>query len=318
MKKPFATAVVVCLLLCMALCGCDKNGEVRLPDVSYDNAPIEAYAYEIVEDHAVITGFTADNTIANVPSELEGKPVTLIKAGAFKGNGLLDTVNLPPSLTVVGESAFAGCTKLRSVSLPMSLATIGDDAFYGCTGLTVVNFPGTLTHVGARAFYGCKALDSIAFPDGTMYIGSDAFAGTSWLAKQSREFVIQNGSLLKYNGSREVVTVPMDVSVISAAFIGNETVKKIVLPDTVTYITAEAFAGCSSLTTVMLGANLRSVESAAFSACTALTEITIPATVTNIDKNAFIGCTALTTIKGTAGSKAESFAKEAGLKFATA
>lgn len=316
MKKFSAAAIAVCLLLCVALCGCEKNGEVRLPDVSYDNAPISAYAYEIVGDEAVITGFNAENTVANIPETLEDKPVTTVKSGAFKGNGLLQTVNLSPTITTVEDTAFAGCTKLRSVSLPSTLTYIGDDAFYGCFGLTVMNFPYTLNHIGSRAFSGCTQLEVIAFPENAVYIGTDAFAGTPWLTKQSREFVIQNGSLLKYNGSREIVTVPRDVKVISAAFSGNETVKKVILPDTVTHLTSDAFSGCTALTDVSLGKGLAVVEDAAFSGCTALESVTFPASIKAIGNNAFAGCDALTTIHGKAGSAAETFAKAANLKFA--
>ncbi len=317
MKRILAAAVAI-LLVCVLLCGCNKNGEVRLPDVSYDNAPVSAYAYEIDENHAVITGFNATNTVANIPEELEGKPVTEIADGAFKANGALDTVNLPSTITSVGESAFAACSKLRSVSLPSSLTYIDDDAFYGCNALTVVNFPYALNHIGARAFSGCKSLETIAFPDNFVYIGTDAFDGTPWLMKQSREFVIQNGSLLKYNGSREIVTVPLDVRVISAAFMGNETVTKVILPDTVTHLTSDAFTGCTALTSISFGKRLEVVESAAFSGCAALEEVTFPASIKAIDKNAFAGCTALTTVKGRKGSAAESYARAVGLEFVAA
>lgn len=314
MKKVFAAAVAI-LSVCVLLCGCNKNGEVRLPDVSYDNAPVSAYVYEINGEEAVVTGFTADNTIANVPSELEGKPVTTIKSGAFKGNGVLDTVNLPSTVTTIEDSAFAGCTKLRSVSLPTSLLSIGDDVFYGCAMLTVVNFPYDLNHIGNRAFSGCTKLEVIAFPENAVYIGADAFAGTPWFLKQSREFVIQNASLLAYNGSREIVTVPNNVQVISAAFSGNETVKKVILPDTVTHLTADAFSGCSALTSVSLGSHLSVVEDAAFAGCTALTEITFPKTIKAIGNNAFAGCENLKTVTGKAGSAAEAFAKAKELTF---
>ena len=314
MKKILA-AIAACLMLCTVFSGCKKNGETRLPDVSYDNAPVEAYSYELDGEEIVITGFNASNTVANVPAELDGKPVTTIKAGAFKGNGVLDTVNLPDSVTTIENTAFAGCSMLRALSLPTSLLSIGDDAFYGCAMLSALHLPFTINHIGTRAFSGCTKLETIAFPDGAIYIGADAFAGTPWLAKQSREFVIQNGSLLSYNGSREIVTVPLDVRVISAAFSGNETVKKIILPDTVTHLTSDAFSGCTSLSTVMLGGGLQVVEDAAFSGCTSLTEITFPRTIKAIGKNAFAGCDALKLIKGKKTTAAEEFAKAKDLEF---
>lgn len=316
MKKVLAS--VTALLLCgLLLCGCDK-GEKRLPNVSYDNAPMDAYVFELNGDEAAVTGFSAQNSVANIPAEYEGRPVTTIRSGAFKGNGLLDTVNLPPSLQTIEDTAFAGCTKLRSVSLPASLRFVGDDAFYGCFGLTVMNFPYALNHIGSRAFSGCTQLETISFPDEAVYIGTDAFAGTPWLTKQSREFVIQNSTLLKYNGSREIVTVPNEVKVISAAFSGNESVKKVILPDTVTHLTSDAFSGCTALSEIMLGNRLSVVEDAAFSGCTALESVTFPASIKAISNNAFAGCEKLQTVVGKKGSAAETFAKSKDLAFSAA
>ncbi len=315
MKKFLSLSLVLCLLFCGLLCGCKKNGEVRLKDVHYDNAPISAYAYEVIGDHAVITGFNAENTVANIPSKLDGKPVTVVRTGAFKDNNTLDTINLAPSVTMVEKGAFTGCTKLRSVSLPSALTSIGDEAFTGCTALVSVSFPPELTHIGARAFAGCSALETIAFPEKAAYIGAGAFSNTPWLTKQSREFVVECGTLIEYKGSLETVTVPTGVVVVSAAFSGNKTVKKVVLPNTVETVATDAFAGCTSLESVALGDHLKTVEDAAFSDCTALTEITFPKTIKTIDENAFAGCTALATIRGKAGSAAESFAKKHDLAF---
>lgn len=286
-KRLFAAGLALCMLCSIALCGCKKKS-----DFHYDNAPLEAYTYEIKGDEAIVTGFTATNTVANIPEELDGKPVTVVKAGAFKDVTTLETINLPPTMVTVEDNAFTGCTNLRSLSLPPTLTTIGDNAFAGCVNLTIANFPYALKHIGNKAFAGCTALKIISFSCEDTVIGADAFADTPWLADQTEEFAVQCCSLLKYNGTAEDVTVPKDVKVISSAFAGNTTVKTVVLPEGVTTLTADAFAGC-----------------------TALSEITIPASVETIDEAAFTGCDALATVKGKAGSAAATFAETAGVEF---
>ena len=318
MKKVLAATLAVCLLLSVSLCGCKKKGEENL--VSYDNAPDSAYSYEIVDDEVIITGFNAQNRAANIPPEIDGKPVTKIKAEAFKLNNTLEELNMPESILTVGENAFAGCHKLRAVSFSPKLQEIGEGSFYDCIALTSIHFPASLNRINASAFNGCTALTNIAFPDDPMYIGADAFAGTPWLnQKTGGDFIYQNGTLLAYTGTaHDVVSVKGAFSTISAAFTGNEKIKKIILPDSVKYITTDAFSGCTALEEISLGNGLISVEENAFAGCTALTEITFPKSVQAINANAFSGCTKLTTVKGVKGSAAEKFAKTANLQFVAA
>lgn len=289
-KRLFAAGLALCLLCSIALCGCSRKS--HRAEFHYDNAPLEAYTYEVKGDEAIVTGFTATNTVANIPEELDGKPVTTVKAGAFKDVTTLETINLPPTMTTVENEAFSGCTNLRSLSLPPTLTTIGDSAFAGCVNLTIANFPYVLNYIGNKAFAGCTALKTISFSCEATIIGADAFADTPWFADRTEEFATQCGSLLKYNGTAKDVTVPDGVTVISSAFAGNTTVTTVVLPESVTTLTADAFAGC-----------------------TALSEITIPASVKAIDDAAFTGCDALATVKGKAGSAAATFAETAGVEF---
>lgn len=81
----------------------------------------------------------------------------------------------------------------------------------------------------------------------------------------SKDFVIDNGVLKKYQGSSTNVTIPKGVKEIGGnAFAGNTTIVSVVLPNGVSSIDAQAFYGCTNLS-----------------------NITIPKTVTRIDYFAF-------------------------------
>jgi len=73
-------------------------------------------------------------------------------------------------------------------------------------------------------------------------------------------------------------------------------ITSVIIPNTVTQISAEAFADCANLTSVIIGNNVEIIDSAAFDACTNLLEIKIPASVYAINRWAFSSCTSLTRV----------------------
>ncbi len=100
-----------------------------------------------------------------------------------------------------------------------------------------------------------------------------------------------------YNGEAEELVIPATlihpelgelpvVKVGEAAFLGNETLKKVEISEGVTVIGAGAFQSCSALTDVVLPEGLVTIGDNAFES-SALTNINIPATVTSIGKHAF-------------------------------
>lgn len=88
----------------------------------------------------------------------------------------------------------------------------------------------------------------------------------------SKDFVIENGVLKKYNGP------------------GGE----VVIPEGVTEIGWGAFQNCTGLQQVTLPKGLTAIKMRAFAGCTSLTEIDLPDSVSEIGQEAFWGCTGLT------------------------
>ena len=108
----------------------------------------------------------------------------------------------------------------------------------------------------------------------------------------------ENSIKLKaYLGEAEELEIPsvlvhpqygeLPVTIIgSAAFLGNETLKKVTVPAGVTEIGAGAFQSCSALTDVVLPDGLEIIGDSAFES-SKLTNINIPSTVKKIGKHAF-------------------------------
>lgn len=121
---------------------------------------------------ARVTRYNGVATDISVPSELGGKAVAEVAAGAFAGNAGLARVALPATVASLGEGTFKGCSALTEVRVEASLASIGEDAFQGCAqGLTLY---------GPRACpaQAWAAANGVAYIPDTVLVTLDAADGT--------------------------------------------------------------------------------------------------------------------------------------------
>lgn len=106
-------------------------------------------------------------------------------------------------------------------------------------------------------------------------------------------------AITDYNGYDTEVTIPSKIDGYTVTGVENmdtSNIKKIVMPDTVTYIGESAFADSSDgvpLEEVVLSKNLKTIGPWAFSGCFELKSIDIPESVTEIENGAFSGCYSL-------------------------
>lgn len=130
LRKQVTVAVAVLaavLLICGAVIGIYRSESVLKYEDKAAGVSISAgrfYRSETVE----------------LPTTVNGKPVTVISAGAFKNNKTVETIIIPSGITAIGAEAFSGCTKLKTVYLPATVEYIGRAAFSGCVGLESVVF----------------------------------------------------------------------------------------------------------------------------------------------------------------------------------
>lgn len=76
----------------------------------------------------------------------------------------------------------------------------------------------------------------------------------------------------------------------------NNTITKVVVPNSVTTLGIGTFYECSSLTSVNIPNNVTSIGTYAFAGCSSLTSVNIPNSVTSIGYSAFYDCTSLTSV----------------------
>ncbi len=100
-------------------------------------------------------------------------------------------------------------------------------------------------------------------------------------------------SISEYVGTAEKVVLPENENYSSFVFSGNETVKEVTLPDSMTEIPQSFFTGCKNLEKVNFGKNVKKIGMYAFNNCSSIAELNIPVSVEEIVYGAFYGATSL-------------------------
>lgn len=120
-----------------------------------------------------------------------------IADGAFSNENkqsVLENVNLPKGLTLIGKNAFQDCNYIKSIELNEGLENIGESAFSGTT-LESVKFPSSLKIINDCAFANCH-IYNLKFNAGLKYIGNSAFA----LSNEHTEKVLEIPASVIYIG----------------------------------------------------------------------------------------------------------------------
>lgn len=115
-----------------------------------------------------------------IPSEIEGIPVTAIGYRAFKWSGM-HNVSIPDTVTEIGDRAFEMTTCLKTVRFSEGLQKIGKYAFSDCEYISRIELPDSLTYIDDWAFSGCIELTRVELSHNLIHIGAWAFSGCEWI-----------------------------------------------------------------------------------------------------------------------------------------
>lgn len=213
-----------------------------------------------------IKKYNGNDAVVNIPSEINGTPVTTIGNAAFRDSSV------------------------TSVTIPASVTEIGSNAFAGCTNLTSVHYAGDWSNLTIQS--GNPAVQDAA---------QDAANEQLF----DFEFILNNTAVIviRYKGTAADVTIPSrykgkPVTVIdSVAFYNNSAVTSVTIPDSVTAIPDYAFGFCSQLTNISIPNSVTFIGFSAFNSCTSLKSITLPSSLSTIQSYAFYNCGNLKTIR---------------------
>lgn len=200
-----------------------------------------------------IKKYNGNDAVVNIPSEINGPPVTTIGNAAFRDSSVT-SVTIPASVTEIGANAFAGCTNLTSVNY------IGGD----WSKLTIQS--------------GNPAVEDAA---------KDAANEQLF----DFEFILNNTAVIviSYKGTAADVTIPSrykgkPVTMIDHAAFPNSAVTSVTIPDSVTSIPDAAFYNCGNLETIHIPVSVTFIGSYAFDDCPNLMTVTYSGSKTQWDK----------------------------------
>ena len=233
-----------------------------------------------------IKKYNGNDAVVNIPSEINGTPVTTIGNAAFRDSSVT-SVTIPASVTEIGSNAFAGCTNLTSVNYE------GD-----WSNLTIQSGNPAVQDAANAPLFDFEFIP----PDNTAVIVTNykyngAAADVTIPSRYQGKPVTTIGHAAFFNSAVTSVTIPDSVTSISdEAFINCPKLTNISIPNSVTYIGFSAFSSCTSLKSITLPSSLSFISGALFLGCSQLTTIHIPVSVTSIGNNAFADCPSLMTV----------------------
>ncbi len=135
----------------------------------------EDLTYQISDNEVTITSCNKTATEVEIPSEIDGLPVTSIGDKAFKDCTILKSVDIPDSVTYIGAEAYSYCSSLTSVIIPDSVTRIKSYSFAYCSGLTEISLENSITNIEGFAFYNCDSLTALSIPDSVVSIKENSF-----------------------------------------------------------------------------------------------------------------------------------------------
>ena len=173
-------------------------------------------------------GLTNYKTVT-IPSTYKNENVVTLRGNTFSNMPLLESVNLPDTITEIRGQAFKNCLNLKEVNLPKKLEYLGGGAFYNAKALTHIELPNTLTYLGGESFYGASSLVEVTLSENLSEIRGDSF---------------------EYCTSLQNITIPDKVTRIGGhAFYGDTALSKVIISENsmLREIGSSAFRQCSSL-----------------------------------------------------------------------
>ena len=207
----------------------------------------------------------------------------------YEHRGMITSAVVEEGVSNIGGHSFDGCTVLQSIEIPSSVTNMGYAVFNMCDNLRSLYITDLAAWLEISNPHGSRPLQ----PDGKMYLNGELMTEVT-----VPESVTDICGYAFYNcGSLKSIKFLGPIENIgNAAFSGCGNLTSIEIPDGVIRIGGSAFYNCTSLTNVSIPNSVTQISAFAFYNCSALESITLPFGISSIGDYAFYDCTKLRTV----------------------
>ena len=138
---------------------------------------MQEFAFKLIENNTyAAVGYQGDEAAVTVPDTYEGRPVTVLFDGLFRGHPEITSLKIPDTVTDIGGFVFDGCTGLTQINLPAQLNNLWRAAFLRSSVEEIV-LPENMRSIVSFAFKDCRNLKRFVCNKGLRKIYAWAFAG---------------------------------------------------------------------------------------------------------------------------------------------
>jgi hypothetical protein len=242
------------------------------PDVPSD-PDVDENGYIIFADPEVKRVLLANDVGDGVGITKEAAAEVTSIGAWFKGNTTIenfDEFEKFTGVTFLGTStdnytlgAFVGCSSLKTITLPSSITTLRNGAFKDCISLYAIGRLDNVVEIRPYVFYGCNSLSlDIDLPKAT-HISVAAFANTRITSINCEHLKSTGDSSDNFNfgtfafcSNLQNVNMPRIETLGGNTFSNCTSLRKIILPESLTAIQARAFYKCSGLLTAVFNSDV--------------------------------------------------------------
>ncbi len=247
-----------------------------------------SYYYEVIDNGTavMVTLYDGPGGSVVIPSEIDGRPVTVIGSNTFYLNSGITSVTIPASVKRIETSAIYRCLSVTSLFIPSTVEEIAEGAFNECLNIEEYIVDPTSSRYLSEdgVIYDKSKLVLLQYPTGN--------ASTTFTVPDSVSRIADRS----FMGADQLTAVTLGDGVFdigNLAFDGCTGLTSMVIPDEVAAIGEFAFSDCTSVATVTLSASLQTMGMGAFHTCTSLVSVTLPSSLEYVGKGIFSDCTSL-------------------------
>lgn len=278
MKKIAIPFCILCLALLFGLTACSNNNDNS--NGTEDIGQTYYLPYEIDNTGCIKRFYANETNSVNIviPSTysidesgriISGKAYEVKTIGnhCFANNNLIESVNIPESITTIEDCAFYNCANITTINITSKIASIGKDAFELCPQLkTITNngknglivetnknltsfiIPSSITKIENNSFANWEQLATISIENAVNYIGNNAFSHCQNLSR------VSINSCLNYLGKNTFSNCEKLTSLTNSSsstngiyFAPKQALSSFVVPLSITSIQNEFFYGWKQL-----------------------------------------------------------------------